>query len=107
MTESPGRSGVFNGSPENQLLPPLLAESTDPSARMTNTPFLSAIGVGPPAWLKYHFAERPDWALIAVGLNTCPLTVTTLAFFGITNSSPSRRAISAGVFLHLATSDWM
>src|ERR1700741_5613085 len=105
MTMSPGRNVELNGSPDHQ--PPLLffAEITEPSARITNTPFLSALGVKPPAWLKYHFAERPDCALIAVGLKTCPFTITTFAFFGIISSSPSRKVISAGVFFHCFMSD--
>src|ERR1700757_284087 len=74
ITMSPGRSAAFIGSPDHQPLLVLFEETTDPSARITNTPFLSAIGVKPPAWLKYHFADRPGWALIAVGLKTCPLT---------------------------------
>src|SRR5271157_2706508 len=81
-TMSPGRSAAFMGSPDHQ--PPLLffEEITDPSARITNTAFLSAMGDNPPAWLKYHFADLPCAALIAVGLNTCPFTITVFAFFG-------------------------
>src|SRR5271157_1451506 len=106
-TMSPGRRAALIGSPDHQ--PPLLffEEMTEPSARITNTAFLSAMGVSPPAWLKYHFADRPCAALIAVGLNTCPLTITVFAFFGITRTSPSRKAISAEVFFQRLTSDAM
>src|ERR1700751_1273560 len=98
--ESPGRNVALNGSPENQPPPLFFAERTERSARMTNTAFLSAIGVRPPAWLRYHFAERPDCALMAVGLNTCPFTVTMFAFLGIIKMSPSLKATSACVFFH-------
>src|SRR5271169_3067602 len=107
MTVSPGRSEALKGSPVNQPPPLFFAERTEPSARITNTAFLSASGVSPPAWPRYHFAERPDWVLIAVGLNTCPLTITTFAFLGIIRTSPSRRATSTGVFFHLLMSDEM
>src|SRR5271165_2626555 len=104
---SPGRSAALKLSPDHQPAPLFFAERTDPSARMTNTPFLSATGVNPPAWLKYHLADRPRSALIAVGLNTCPLTITTFAFFGITRTSPSRRATSAEEFFHCLGSEAM
>src|SRR5208283_3761539 len=106
-TVSPGRSVALRGSPNHQPAPLFFEEMTEPSARITNTPFLSATGVNPPAWLKYHFPDLPGWALIAVGLNTCPLTITTLAFFGINKTSPSRKATSAGVFFHCLTSEAM
>src|SRR5271169_4805957 len=104
---SPALKVALIGSPPHQPSLLFFAEITEPSARITNTAFLSAIGVSPPAWLRYHLAERPDWVLMAVGLKTCPLTITTFAFFGIIRMSPSRRATSAGVFFHLLMSDEM
>src|SRR5215472_2997956 len=75
-TMSPGLRDAPKGSPFHQPLVLFLAAITDPSARITKTPFLSAIGVSPPAWLRYHLALLPDWNPIAVGLNTCPFTIT-------------------------------
>src|SRR5271157_2313424 len=83
ITVSPDRSDAPSGSPPHHPAPLFLEEITDPSARMTKTAFLSAIGVRPPAWLKYHFAERPGCKLIAVGLNTCPVTKIVFGFLGM------------------------
>src|SRR5215472_15477725 len=77
-TMSPGLRDAPKGSPFHHPLLLFLAAMTDPSARITKTPFLSAIGVNPPAWLRYHFADRSFVAAIAVGLKTWPVTVTTL-----------------------------
>src|SRR5215470_10849239 len=72
-TASPGRSAAFRESPANRLfLPPI----TDPSARITNMSFLFARVVGHPAWPRYHFALLPGRYETAVGLNTCPVTIT-------------------------------
>src|SRR3974377_1202529 len=106
-TVSPGLSEAFSGSPDHHPELLFFAEMTEPSARITKTAFLSATGVSPPAWLKYHFAERPGCALIAVGLKTCPLTTTTLGFLGTTSSSPSRKGMSAAVFFQSFTLDEM
>src|SRR6516164_5008575 len=106
-TVSPGLSEASSGSPDHHPELLFFAEITEPSARITKTAFLSATGVIPPAWLRYHFAERPGCALIAVGLKTCPLTVTMLGFLGTTSSSPSRNGISAAVFLQSFTFDVM
>src|SRR5579885_2907545 len=57
--ESPGRNTAPSGSPENHPSLLFFAAITEPSARITNTAFLSAIAVKPPAWLRYHFALRP------------------------------------------------
>src|SRR4030095_8329541 len=66
---SPGRKEALSGSPDHQLELLFFAEITDPSARITKTAFRSAIGVRPPAWFKYHLADRfPCW-LIAVALH--------------------------------------
>src|SRR5208283_5954997 len=83
MTASPGRNAALSASPDKRPPPLFFAERTDPSARITNTAFLSASGVRPPAWLKYHFAERPACKLIAVGLNTCPVTKIVFGFLGM------------------------
>src|SRR5215471_10549803 len=80
---SPARSGALSGSPENHPELLFFAASTDPSARITKTALRSAIGVNPPAWLRYHLAERPGCTPIAVGLNTCPVTRIVLGFFGM------------------------
>src|SRR5271165_2115590 len=106
-TMSPGRKATLMGSPDHQPALLFFEEITDPSARTTNTPFLSAMGVNPPAWLKYHLADRPRSAAIAVRLNTCPFTITTFAFLGITRTSPSRKATSAGEFFHCLGSEAM
>ena len=58
MIESPGFNTALIGSPDQN--PELFfADSTDPSARTTNTALLSAICVNPPDWLKYHLALLP------------------------------------------------
>src|SRR5690242_20305272 len=55
-TVSPGSSAAFNEFPPHKLL---FAPITDPSARITKMDFLSANLVGPPPWLRYHFALLP------------------------------------------------
>src|ERR1700747_2036133 len=72
-TVSPGCNTAFNDFPDHKLS---FAPITDPSARITKIAFLSAIAVGPPPWLRYHFALLPGRYETAVGLNTCPETIT-------------------------------
>src|SRR5580704_1639453 len=74
--ESPARWVALIGSPPHQPSLLFFAAITEPSARITNTAFLSASSVTPPAWLRYHLALWPGTVATAVGLNTWPLTVT-------------------------------
>src|SRR5256885_2725000 len=94
-TVSPGCSTALNEGPDHRLS---LAPITDPSARITKMAFLSATVVGPPAWLRYHFALLPGRYETAVGLKTCPETITKLGRLGITSVSPARTSISAALF---------
>src|SRR5713101_5202703 len=73
---SPARRVALSGSPPHQPTLLFFAENTEPSARITNTAFLSASCVTPPAWLRYHLALWPETFATAVGLNTCPVTAT-------------------------------
>src|SRR6476646_6928328 len=56
---SPPRKVALIGSPPHQPSLLFFAAITEPSARMTNTAFLSASCVTPPAWLRYHLALCP------------------------------------------------
>src|SRR5258708_34983406 len=67
---SPGRKDALKGSPPHHPELLFFAEITEPSARITNTDFLSASCVSPPAWLRYHLALWPATFATAVGLNT-------------------------------------
>src|SRR5450432_1647009 len=99
---SPGRNAALSGSPDHHSELLFFAEITEPSARITNTAFLSAIGVKPPAWLRYHLADQLPCTLTAVGLKTWPVIKMVFGFLGMKSSSPSRSAISALVFFHSA-----
>src|SRR6266436_4352270 len=103
-TVSPGCNTAFNEFPDHKLS---FAPTTDPSARITKIAFLSATVVGPPAWLRYHFALLPGRNETAVGLNTWPETITKLGRFGITSVSPARTSTSAAPFFHRLMSDEM
>src|SRR6266478_2009066 len=94
-TVSPGCSTALSELPDHRLS---FAPITDPSARITKMDFLSANLVGPPPWLRYHFALLPGRYETAVGLNTCPETITKLGCFGITSVSPARTSTSAELF---------
>src|ERR1700759_4418199 len=72
-TVSPGRSSARSDSP---LHSPPDEPSTEPSARITKIAFLLASCVGPPDWPRYHCALLPGRYETAVGLNTCPVTIT-------------------------------
>src|SRR5260370_16737850 len=71
-TVSPPLSVAFMGSPIHHPEPLFFAEITDPSAPITNTAFLSANGVKPPAWLSYHFAESPRITFTLIPINPLP-----------------------------------
>src|SRR6266403_1473799 len=103
-TESPGCSTASSDFPDHKLS---FAPITDPSARITKIAFLSATVVGPPAWLRYHFALLPGRYETAVGLNTWPETITKLGRFGITSVSPARTSTSAALFFHRLISEEM
>src|ERR1700723_3586525 len=76
MIVSPARNVALIGSPPHQPSLLFFAAITEPSARTTNTAFLSASSVTPPAWLRYHLALWPGRNPMAVGLNTWPFTIT-------------------------------
>src|ERR1700735_4595681 len=89
---SPGSSVRDMESPAHTLL---LDPITEPSARITKIAFLFASCVGPPDWLRYHFALFPGRKETAVGLKTWPVTITKLGRFGINRVSPARTLMSA------------
>src|SRR3974377_2293033 len=72
-TVSPGCSDVPNESPIQRLF---FTPTTEPSARITKIAFLLASVVGPPDWPRYHLALLPGRYETAVGLKTCPVTIT-------------------------------
>src|SRR6266849_625552 len=94
-TVSPGCSEALSELPDHKLS---FAPITEPSARITKMDFLSATFVGPPDWLRYHFALLPGRYETAVGLNTWPDTITKLGRFGMTRVSPALTSTSADVF---------
>src|SRR3984957_12151089 len=101
---SPGCSTPDIESPENTLFREPI---TEPSARITKIAFLLASCVGPPDWPRYHFALLPGRKETAVGLKTCPVTITKLGRFGIGKVSPARTLISALVSFQLSTFEEM
>src|SRR5260370_16674125 len=92
---SPCRSSAFSELPDHKLS---CAPMTDPSARTTKMDFLSANLVGPPPWLRYHFALLPGRYVTAVGLKTWPETITKPGLFGMTSVSPALPSPSAHMF---------
>src|ERR1700688_349580 len=94
-TVSPGCKTALSEGPDHKLA---FAPMTEPSARITKIAFLFATAVGPPDWLRYHFALFPGRYETAVGLKTWPVTMTKLGRLGITKISPARTSKSAAVF---------
>src|SRR6266446_1397187 len=94
-TVSPGCSEALSEVPDHKLS---FAPITEPSARITKMDFLSATFVGPPDWLRYHFALLPGRWETAVALKTWPVTKTKLGRFGMTRVSPVLTSRSATVF---------
>src|SRR6266853_1592373 len=72
-TVSPGCSVADSDSP---LHKPLFMPMTEPSARTTKIALLFARPEGPPDWPRYHLALFPGRNETAVGLKTCPVTIT-------------------------------
>src|SRR6202158_5697898 len=103
-TVSPGCNTAFSERPDHKLS---FAPITDPSARITKIAFLSATVVGPPAWLRYHFALLPGRYEKAVGCNTCPCHIPKLGRLGMTSVSPARTSTSAALFFHRLMSEEM
>src|SRR5260370_34806944 len=94
-TVSPGRSTAFSELPDHKLS---FAPMTDPSARTTKMDFLSANLVGPPPWLRYHFALLPGRYVTAVGLKTWPEPITKQGLLGMTGESRDLTSTSAAVY---------
>src|SRR6202030_3772255 len=94
-TVSPGCNTALRERPDHKLS---FAPITEPSARITKIAFLLATAVGPPDWVKYHLALFPGRYETAVGLKTCPVTMTKLGRLGITRMSPALTSKSAVVF---------
>src|SRR6202044_490181 len=103
-TESPGCRTALIALP---LQKSSFAPITEPSARITKIAFLLASCVGPPDWPRYHRALFPGRKETAVGLKTCPVTITKLGRFGINKVSPARTLISAVVSFQLSTFEEM
>src|SRR6266849_6055474 len=72
-TVSPGCSVALKDSPLHRLL---FVPTTEPSARITKIAFRFARSEGPPDWPRYHLALFPGRKETAVGLKTCPVTMT-------------------------------
>src|SRR5467141_3216762 len=72
-TVSPGCSVALSDSPLHRLL---FVPTTEPSARITKIAFRFAKSEGPPDWPRYHLALFPWRKETAVGLKTCPVTMT-------------------------------
>src|SRR5882762_5472038 len=72
-TVSPGCRVAVSDSPLHRLV---FVPTTEPSARTTKIAFRFARPEGPPDWPRYHLALLPGRNETAVGLKTCPVTMT-------------------------------